>query len=204
MKAFVVDRYGKGSGRLGEMPDPELREDDVLVRVHAAGVNPWTRRSETASSSFFYLIDCPSSWATKPPAWCFESGCSASSRAMRSTYAQTLRKSLNALKPGGKLISISGPPDPEFAREMGMNWGVRQVMRLMSYRIRETAKRRRVSYSFLFMKASGDQLREIGCLIDEEEIRPVVDRVYPFDSIAEALAHIETGRAKGKVVVKLR
>ena len=99
---------------------------------------------------------------------------------------------------------ISGPPDPEFAREMGMSWGVRQVMRLMSYRIRETAKRRRVSYSFLFMKASGDQLREIGCLIDEEEIRPVVDRVYPFDSIAEALAHVETGRAKGKVVVKLR
>ena len=40
MKAFVVDRYGKGSGRLGEMPEPEVREGDVLVRVHAAGVNP--------------------------------------------------------------------------------------------------------------------------------------------------------------------
>ena len=40
MKAFIVDRYGKGSGRLGEMPEPELREDDVLVQVHAAGVNP--------------------------------------------------------------------------------------------------------------------------------------------------------------------
>ena len=123
---------------------------------------------------------------------------------LSSLDAQTLRKSLNVLKPGGKLISISGPPDPEFAREMEMNWGVRQVMRLMSYRIRKAAKRRRVSYSFLFMKASGDQLREIGCLIDEEEIRPVVDRVYPFESIAEALAHVETGRAKGKVVVKVR
>ena len=77
-------------------------------------------------------------------------------------------------------------------------------MRLLSHRIRKAAKRRRVSYSFLFMKASGDQLREIGRLIDGGKIRPVVDRVYPFESIADALAHVETGRAKGKVVVRVR
>jgi len=40
MKAFIVDRYGKkGGARIGEMPDPELRQDDVLVQIHAAGVN---------------------------------------------------------------------------------------------------------------------------------------------------------------------
>ena len=40
VKAFIVDRYGKkGQGRIGEMPDPELRENDVLVQVHSAGVN---------------------------------------------------------------------------------------------------------------------------------------------------------------------
>ena len=40
MKAFIVDRYGSKDGvRAGEMPDPELREDDVLVQIHAAGVN---------------------------------------------------------------------------------------------------------------------------------------------------------------------
>lgn len=61
-----------------------------------------------------------------------------------------------------------------------------------------------MSYSFLFMKASGDQLRKIGALIEAEAIRPVVDRVYPFESKGEALAYLETGRAKGKVVVKLR
>src|SRR4051812_30215609 len=123
---------------------------------------------------------------------------------LNSQDAKTLEKSLNVLKPGGKLISISGPPDPEFAREMKLSWGVRQVMHLLSHRIRSAARRRRVSYSFLFMKASGEQLREIGRLIDERKIRPVVDRIYPFDSMADALAHVETGRAKGKVVVKLR
>jgi NADPH:quinone reductase-like Zn-dependent oxidoreductase len=123
---------------------------------------------------------------------------------LNSLDAQTLRKSLNVLKPGGLLVSISGPPDLEFAREMGMNWALQQVMRLMSHRIRKDAQRRGVRYSFLFMKASAEQLREIGALIDAGVIRPVVDRVFPFESVADALAYVETGRAKGKVVVKLK
>ena len=81
---------------------------------------------------------------------------------------------------------------------------LRLVMRFLSYRIRQQAKRRRVSYAFLFMRASGEQLREITSLIDAGLIRPVVDRVFPFESTKEALAYVETGRAKGKVVVKVR
>jgi len=61
-----------------------------------------------------------------------------------------------------------------------------------------------VSYSFLFMKASGDELREIGSLIDAGAIRPVVDQVFPFASTNEAMAYVDKGRAKGKVVVSVR
>jgi alcohol dehydrogenase len=117
---------------------------------------------------------------------------------------ETLEKSLRVLKPGGKLISLSGPPDPDFAKDIGSTWILRLVMRLLSYRIRQKAKRHQVSYSFLFMRASGDQLREIASLIDSGIIRPVVDRVFPFASTKEALVYVETGRAKGKVVVKVR
>jgi len=116
----------------------------------------------------------------------------------------TLKKSIRVLKGGGKLISISGPPDPDFAKEIGAGWVVRQAMRLMSYRIRKSAKRHHVSYSFLFMRPSGDQLREIGSLIDSGIIRPVVDRVFPFASTKDALAYVEKGHAKGKVIVKVR
>ena len=77
-------------------------------------------------------------------------------------------------------------------------------MRLLSYRIRRRAKRHHVSYSFLFMRANADQLREIGRLIDSGTIRPVVDRVFPFESTKEAMAYVEHGRAKGKVIVKVR
>ena len=117
---------------------------------------------------------------------------------------ETLKQSIRVLKAGGKIISISGPPDPDFARSIGAGWVVRQAMRLMSYRIRKSAKRHHVSYSFLFMRPSGDQLREIGSLIDAGVIRPVVDRVFPFASTKEALAYVEKGHAKGKVIVKVR
>ncbi|MCK1715683.1 MULTISPECIES: NADP-dependent oxidoreductase [unclassified Bradyrhizobium] len=123
---------------------------------------------------------------------------------LNSLDGDTLQKSLSVLKPGGKLISISGPPDPDFAKDQGLNWLLRQVVRLLSFRIRSKAKRRRVSYSFLFMRANGDQLGQIASLIKAGIIRPVVDRIFPFEATNDALAYIETGRSRGKVVVKIR
>jgi NADPH:quinone reductase-like Zn-dependent oxidoreductase len=118
---------------------------------------------------------------------------------------QTLEKSLQVLKPGGKLISIVGPPDPAFAKELGANPVVRLAMAALSFRTRLRARRHHVTYSFLFMKASGDQLREITSLIDAGTIRPVVDKVFPFESTREALAYVEEGRAKaGKVVIRMK
>jgi NADPH:quinone reductase-like Zn-dependent oxidoreductase len=332
MKAFIVDRYGKDSGRLGDMPEPELRDGDVLVQVHAAGVNPldwkirdgefklllryrlplilgnevagvvprvgarvqqfkpgdevYARPDKDRIGTFAELIaideadvalkpkTLPMEEAAPIPlvaltAWQalvekaklkrgqkvlihagsggvgtlaiqlakhmgafvatttstanidlvkglgadvaidyrkddFEKMLRDYDVVLNSLDARTLHRSLSVLKPNGRLISISGPPDPDFAQEIGLNWGMKQVTRLLSHRIRSNAGRRRVSYSFLFMRASGDQLREIGALIDAGAIRPVVDRVYPFESIGEALAHVETGRARGKVVVTLR
>lgn len=333
MKAFIVDRYGKkGSRRMGEMPDPQLQEDDVLVQVHAAGVNPLdskiahgefklilpyrlplilgndfagvvvrvgsrVRRFEPGDEVYArpdadrigafaqFIAIREDSLAIKPKDLTMEEAASiplvgltawqaliekaslkqgqkvlihagsggvgtfaiqlakyvgaivatTTSAAnldwvkalgadividytkddfatilrdydvvLNSLGGDVLEKSLQVLGPGGKLISISGPPDPDFARELGSPWILRQVMRLLSYRIRKKAKRYGVSYSFLFMKASGDQLREIGHLIDSRVIRAVVDRVFPFESTDEALAYVESGRAKGKVVVKVR
>ena len=74
---------------------------------------------------------------------------------------------------------------------------------MLSLRVRHKAKRRGVTYSFLFMKASGDQLREIRALVDSGAIRPVIDRIFPFESTLDALAYVGSGRAKGKVVVSV-
>ncbi|AJZ84415.1 NADP-dependent oxidoreductase [Streptomyces antimycoticus] len=117
---------------------------------------------------------------------------------------ETLEKSLQVLKPGGMAIGVAGPPDPAFARDLGANAILRLVMSALSFTTRRLAKRRGVTYSFLFMKASGDQLRHLTPLIEAGKIRPVVDRVFPFDQTRHALEYLEQGRAKaGKVVVAM-
>ncbi|TPK63800.1 NADP-dependent oxidoreductase [Mesorhizobium sp. B2-4-19] len=123
---------------------------------------------------------------------------------LNSQDAKTLEKSLHVLKPGGKLISISGPPDPEFAEKQKLNMVLKLVLRLLSRGIRSRARRAGVGYSFLFMWAQGEQLGKITSLIEAGIIRPVIDRTFPFEKTNEALAYVEAGRAKGKVVVKIR
>ncbi|TDT99129.1 NADPH:quinone reductase-like Zn-dependent oxidoreductase [Azorhizobium sp. AG788] len=123
---------------------------------------------------------------------------------LNSLDGDTLMKSLSVLKPGGKLISISGPPDAEFARQQGLNWMLSQLMRLLSFGIRRKAKARGVRYSFLFMRADGGQLSQVTALIEAGIIHPIMDRVFPFEATNEALAYLDTGRSKGKVVLRLK
>lgn len=333
VKAFIVDRYGKKErGRLGEMPEPELRENDVLVQVYAAGINLLDSRIRSGKFKLILPYRLPlilgndvagvviqagrrvrrfkigdevyarpphdrigafaeliamheDAVAMMPKRLTMEEAASIPlvgltawqalveranlkkgqkvlihagsggvgtiaiqlAKHLGATVATTtsttnldlvkglgadiaidykttdfakvltdydvvlnslgpemLKKSLDVLRPGGRLISISGPPDPDFAKNFGLTWIMRQVMRLLSYRIRKKAKRSHVSYSFLFMRANGDQLREITTLIDAGILRPVVDRIFPFESTREALAYVEKGRAKGKVVVTVK
>ena len=333
MKAFIVDRYGKKESlRAGEIPEPELREDEVLIQVHAAGVNPldskirngefklilpyrapfvlghdvagvvvkvgprvsqfklgdevYSRPDDFRIGTFAEFVAVKEdSLAIKPnnitmeeaasiplvglTVWQalvekarlkegqkvfiqagsggvgtfaiqlakhlgaivatttstgnvalvknlgadividykkddFEKVLNGYDVVLHSLDGKTLEKSLNVLKPGGKLISLSGPPDSEFANEIKAPWFVKQITRVLSSGTKSKAKRRNVGYSFLFMKASGSQLRQITSLIESAAIRPVVARVFPFASTNDALTYIESGRAKGKVVIKVR
>ena len=123
---------------------------------------------------------------------------------LNSQDTKTLHKSVSTLKAGGKLISISGPPDAQFATDAGLPCLLKGVMRLLSYKIRKAAKLRQINYAFLFMKAQGEQLQKITALIEAGAILPVVDKVFSFDQTNEALAYVESGRAKGKVVIKVK
>jgi NADPH:quinone reductase-like Zn-dependent oxidoreductase len=123
---------------------------------------------------------------------------------LNSQDKKTLEKSLTVLKTGGQLSSISGPPDPAFAKALGLNPVLKLVMYFLSRAVRKKAAARDIDYSFLFMKANGAQLAQIGTLIEMAIIKPVVDKVFPFDQTNEALAYVETGRAMGKVVISIK
>ena len=333
MKAFVLDGYGKKRAlRLAEIPDPELRDDEVLVQVHAAGVNlldskirdgefkpilpyrmplilghdvagvvvkvgpsvrlfkpgdeVYARADDFRIGTFAEFIPVKeTSLATKPKgltmdetasiplvgltAWqalveiaqltkgqkvFIQAGSggvgtfasqlakhlgatvatttSAANAALvkrlgadividyktqdfeevlrdydvvlHSQDGQALEKSLRVLRRGGKLVSISGPADPTFGKQIAAPGFVRLVIWLLSAGVRRRARDRGVDYAFLFMKASGSQLREITRLIEAGAIRPVIDKVFPYPSTNEALAYVESGRAKGKVVIRVK
>lgn len=115
-----------------------------------------------------------------------------------------LEKSLGILKQGGQLISLVGPPTPEFAQEIGLPWYLKFVTKLLSSNARNEAKKLNVVFKFLFMRAEGKQLGEITKLIEAGIIKPVVDKVFPFEQTNDALAYVETGRSRGKVVIKVK
>lgn len=114
-----------------------------------------------------------------------------------------IEKSLRILKPKSSVVSLIGPPDAAFARARGMNFLMKLVFGLISSKIIRQAQKRSIEYSFLFVHPDGHQLAEIGKLLDSGRIYPVIDKVFPFDQTKEALAYLEEGRAKGKVVVKV-
>lgn len=123
---------------------------------------------------------------------------------LNSQDPKTLEKSLRILKSGGKVISISGPPDTTFAKEIGLSWFMKTAIFFLSRKVRKQAKQLGVDYSFLFMQANGKQLYEIGKLIETGVIRPVVDKVYYFEQMNEAMSFVSSGRAKGKVIVNVK
>ncbi|MCC6266739.1 MAG: NADP-dependent oxidoreductase [Dehalococcoidia bacterium] len=114
---------------------------------------------------------------------------------------KNLEKSLRILKPGGKAVGIAGPPDPAFAREAGLNPLLRLAIKGLSWKIRRQARNLGVTYEFLFMRASGDQLRLISALVDDGKLRPIVGKVFDSTQTPQALQSLAKGGIRGKAVV---
>lgn len=124
--------------------------------------------------------------------------------ALGTLKGEEIEKAIGILQPSGKIVSLVGPLDAAFARARKLNVILKFVFGLMSRKVMRLAARREVAYSFLFVRPDGGQLAEIGKLLTSERIRPVIDKVFPFDQAKEALDYLAQGRAKGKVVVQIK
>ncbi|MCU5380853.1 NADP-dependent oxidoreductase [Bacillus cereus] len=116
----------------------------------------------------------------------------------------TLEKSFNIIKSGGNIVSVSGMPNARFGKEFGSGFFKTLLFSLASRKLTALEKKHNAQYSFLFMKPSGDQLRTIANYIEASEIKPVIDRVFPFEDAQKAMEYSEAGRAKGKIIVKIK
>lgn len=115
-----------------------------------------------------------------------------------------LEKSFAVLKSGGQLISLVGPPTTEFAEEIGLPWYLKLVTKLLSSSVKKKAKKINTMFKFLFMRAEGSQLTQITQLIESGAIEPVIDKVFSFEQTNDAMSYVESGRTKGKVVIKVK
>jgi alcohol dehydrogenase len=116
----------------------------------------------------------------------------------------TLRDSFRILRPGGRVVSIAGVPEPLTAtKDLGSPPLITAAFWLMSLGLRRRARKAKASYRYLFMHPSGDDLRTLAALVDGGQVQPVIDSIYPFAEIAQAFAALEQGHAKGKIVVTL-
>ncbi|PGM80332.1 NADPH:quinone reductase [Bacillus cereus] len=116
----------------------------------------------------------------------------------------TLEKSFNIIKSGGNIVSVSGMPNARFGKEFGSGFFKTFLFSLASKKLTVLEKKHNAQYSFLFMKPSGDQLRTIANYIEAGNIKPVIDRVFPFEDAQKAMEYSEAGRAKGKIIVKIK
>lgn len=108
------------------------------------------------------------------------------------------------MRPGTKIVSIAAVPEPQTAiKDLGGRRALSAAFWIMSYSTRSRARRAGISYRYLFMHPSGRDLAQLSELIEQEKLKVTADKTYPFARISEALAYIESGRAKGKVVVRM-
>ena len=135
---------------------------------------------------------------------CFEEKVSGYDSAFDLLGGDTLARLWPVLKPGGRVVSIAGMPEPVTARkDLERGSGLAAIFWVASLTTRLRAARHGLSYRYLFMHASGADLTYLASLIDAKKLDVVIDRVFSFTDIKEAVAYLETGHAKGKVVVTM-
>lgn len=117
---------------------------------------------------------------------------------------EALEKSFRILKPGGQVVSISGMPNARFGKEAKLGWLKTTLLSIVSRKITAIEKKSQTRYHFLFMKPSGEQLKVIKGFIEAGRIKPIIDKVYPLKDAGQAFNYLESGRAKGKVIVKIK
>ncbi|MFD5853376.1 MULTISPECIES: NADP-dependent oxidoreductase [Cytobacillus] len=117
---------------------------------------------------------------------------------------EILEKSFEVIKRGGKIVSVSGLPNARFGKEYGSGLFKTLLFSAASHKLTALEKKHNGHYTFLFMKPSGEQLRIIANFIETGKIKPIIDRVFPFEDAQNAMEYAESGRAKGKIILKIK
>lgn len=185
-----------------------IKENDkVLIHAGSGGVGSFAIQYAKAKGAYVYTTT-----STSNVAWVKELGADRVIDYKTEDYKaivsdadivfDTLGKhysidAFEVIKKGGKVVSVVGPLDEESAQMFGMT----------DYKLPEdlamAVKAKGASYKFIFMHPNGAHLSVIKSMVEDEKIKPIIDKVYPFSESIEAFTHLASGRAKGKIVIEI-
>lgn len=178
-----------GSGGLGAMAIPLAKARGLIV--YTSG-NAASRERVLALGADRYLDYRQEDYLTTLPQVDF---------VLDSLGGDELLRQMRLVKAGGKIVSLRGIPNGRFAQRFGLPRWKQLLLSLASFGIERAAKKQGIRYEFLFVESNGQQLAEIAHLIDEQGIRPSVDKVFPFADANEALVQLSRGGSSGKIVL---
>ena len=112
-----------------------------------------------------------------------------------------LKDAFKIVKPGGKVVTLSGTPNYAFAKNYNLPLWKQIALGIASYPITKLAKKTDVSYDFLFMRPDGNQLAALTKLIEAKQLQPIIDSVISLAEIQKAVDNLASGRAKGKIIL---
>lgn len=183
------------------------KDDTVLIHAGSGGVGSFAIQYAKSKGAYIYTTT-----STDNVSWVKELGADRVIDYKTEDYRSIVKdadivfdtlgknytlESFEIVKAGGHVVSVVGPMDEASAKLFGMN----------DYKlpadIAALSAQKEASYKFIFMHPNGHHLDQIKTLVEDEKIKPIVDTVYPFNKSIEAFEHLATGRAKGKIIIKL-
>jgi len=183
------------------------QNDKVLIHAGSGGVGSFAIQYAKAKGAYVYTTT-----STSNVKWVKELGADRAVDYKTEDYKTIVKdadivfdtlgqnyttEAFEVIKQGGKVVSVVGPLDEESAKMFGM-----EDYKLPK-EIAALSRNKDASYKFVFMHPNGSHLEEIKLLIEDEKIKPIIDKVYPFAESIEAFSHLASGRAKGKIVIKI-
>ena len=100
-------------------------------------------------------------------------------------------------------MSLNGTPNARFGKVQHLGFLKTTALRVASIPLTLREKRYGVTYDMIFVRPDSHQLDILRGLYEEGRIVPVIDKVFPLGEAQKALDYSQSGRAKGKIVLKV-
>lgn len=118
--------------------------------------------------------------------------------------ANEFEHELSVLKKGGRLLSLRTAPNRMFAKRNGFSWLKTVLFTLAGSKFDSAARKQGKEYRFMFVRSSGDQLKQVTEIVEKYHIMPDIEsRTFSLSQVNEAVELMANGKLNGKIIIRI-